>query len=139
MTGVGKNLMSRGGFAKARVEDENLRLGVQGPIKLPVARSSKINEIDGSEMLFAISTSFSRLIYADNELVRDWGRWLTDGNKKSNGAGLILTLNRASQTDVTKAKEILAENGIDAVVFAAEGDVATRYAELVHKLKKQND
>ena len=139
ITSVGKSLMSRSGFARVRADDENLRLGIQGPIKLPVAKSHKINEIDGSEMLFAISTSFSRLIYADNELVRDWGRWLTDGNKKSNGAGLILTLNRASATNVATAKEILAASGIDAVVFAAEGDVATRYAELAHKLKKHSD
>ncbi len=71
--------------------------------------------------------------------MHDWERWLTDGNRTTNGAGLLLTLNHASESEVTRAMEVLRERGIEAVVSASEGDVAVRYADLVGQLKKQND
>ncbi len=40
MTEIGKNFLGRANFARVRVNDENLRLGVESAIKLPVGRSS---------------------------------------------------------------------------------------------------
>ncbi|KAH8900039.1 hypothetical protein GQ53DRAFT_633848 [Thozetella sp. PMI_491] len=131
--------MGRSDFTRARVDDEGLRLRVESAITVPVGRSPKVNQVDGSDLLFGVSTTYSRLVYADNSLVKDWARWLTDGSQRSNGAGLVLTLNRGSPIEVTSAKEILQKHGIDAVVSTAEGDVAVRYADMVKLLKKQND
>ncbi|KAL1845134.1 hypothetical protein VTK73DRAFT_1057 [Phialemonium thermophilum] len=122
---------------RARVTDDRLRLETEKSISLPVPRSPLDAEIDASSLLFGISTTYSRLVYANHSLVRDWERWLTDGRRGSNGAGLVLTLHKASGEDVERASRALHAVGIDAVVqqSADHSDSATRYVELVRLLR----
>jgi len=81
-----------GDFARARLDDEKLPLRVEKAISLPMLRSPRPDELDASALLFGISTTFSRLSYANYSLVGDWARWLTDGRGRSNGATLLLAL-----------------------------------------------
>lgn len=123
-------------FANVRIQDPKLRLEVdRSALKLPVAGGVKTNEVDASALLFGISTTYSRLTYLDGALLRDWERWLTDGSGKSNGASLLLTLQKSSSTDADRMEKTLRSMGIDATVLVSDGAGESAYVDLVHKLK----
>ena len=131
----------RNGFSPARADDKNLVPPVKKSLKLPFTLSAKSNEVDASALLFGISTSYSRLTYANNSLIKDWERWLTDGKGSSNGASLVLTLHNSNKDEVAHISRALEVLGIDAVVrqSAADGDAASRYVELLHLLRSQKE
>lgn len=134
MTEVAGSFMKKD-FVNARIQDESLRLSVdRSALKLPVAGSVKANDVDASVLLFGISTTYSRLVYLDGSLMRDWERWLTDGTGNSNGASLVLTLQKSTEQEVNWVEEKLRSMGIDATVLLSEGTGESAYVDLLHKL-----
>jgi hypothetical protein len=59
-------------------------------------------------------------MYDDHAILRDWARWLTNGRERSNGAGLVVTLNGATDNEVKMVEEILLRQGIDAHVYSTK-------------------
>ncbi|KAB5532542.1 hypothetical protein GE09DRAFT_1144962 [Coniochaeta sp. 2T2.1] len=124
-------------FANARITDHDLKLPVDrtSPLKLPVAGSGKRTDVDASALLFGVSTTYSRLIYLDNTLMKEWERWLTDGNGNSNGASLLVSLQKSNRKEGDWVEERLRTAGVDAIVVLSEGAGETAYVDLVQKLK----
>ncbi|XXG99027.1 RNA methyltransferase tRNA(m5U54)methyltransferase [Hypoxylon texense] len=130
-------------FQRIRTDDERLDLRAERPpLRLSVAqRSPRPDGVNASALLFGISTSYDRLVYGNASLMADWARWLTGGEGTSNGAGLVLTLHRASGAEVESISSRLREAGIDAVVLPADGthDSAARYLDLAGLLARRKD
>ncbi|KAH8681219.1 hypothetical protein BX600DRAFT_429179 [Xylariales sp. PMI_506] len=127
-------------FKRVRVEDEGLELHAEQAIPLSLGESATPVTLDASALTFGISTSYNRVIYSNGSLVRDWTRWLTDGQGSSNGASIILTLQGANDDEVSDVKKKLGALGIDADVVPVEDalDTTTRYIELMHVLQERN-
>ena len=70
------------------------------PLNVAVTRSPYPSTVDASDLLFGISTSFDRLSEPKTGPIIEWSHWLTNGNGKSNGAGLILRLVDASNAEL---------------------------------------
>lgn len=147
VTKVGAKLMSAGSaFARVRMDDdeklqEKLLLPRDTtPIKLTMPHSPKPEEADASAILFGVATSYRRVTYADKALLRDWQRWLTDGKGGSNGAALVLSLQRATNKELAEVRALLRGLGIDAEVLAShvEADAYGHYAELAQVLQKRS-
>lgn len=135
MTDVAAKFMPKE-FSNARIQDESLKLGVdRTALKLPVAGGPKGSEVDASPLLFGISTTYSRLVYMDSVLIKDWERWLTDGNGRSNGATILLTLQKSNKQETDWVEDRLRSLGMDATVLLSEATGESAYAELLHKLK----
>lgn len=128
-------------FIRVRPEDEGLELHAEKTIQLPMSQSVTPDKVDAASLIFGTSSSYNRLTYANDSLVRDWARWLTDGKGRTNGASLVLTLHQTSNAEVGYISTKLRELGIDAVVLAASesSDVTTRYVQLLHMLSKRSD
>ncbi|KAK0643245.1 hypothetical protein B0T16DRAFT_415564 [Cercophora newfieldiana] len=132
------------GFTRARLDSDNIWLPAHAeipPLSLPIARTGpRPSSIDASSLLFGISTTYARLTYANNALLSDWAAWLTDGRGSSNGAGLVLTLHGATESQVKTIRDELHHLGIDVTLTAsAEGetDAGGRYAQLVQQMMRQ--
>jgi len=135
------------GFTHAHIEDDALKLGQdveKKPIALPMGRaisaSRKPASIDASSLLFGISSTYGRLVYADKALLHDWAAWLTDGRGASNGAGLVLSLHGASEAQVAAIRKSLHQLGVDVTVSASvegETDAGGRYAQLVQQMMRR--
>ncbi|KAI1855863.1 hypothetical protein JX265_012126 [Neoarthrinium moseri] len=140
MTQTSVKLLSRD-FQRVRIEDEKLDLQAEKAIQLPLRRSATPDQVDVFSLIFGISTSYSRLIYSNDSLMHDWARWLTDGKGRSNGASLVLTLQQASNAELSYVSTELRQLGIDAVVLPASDnlDITARYAELLHMLSRRSD
>jgi hypothetical protein len=106
------------------------------PLKLHVTKSPRPDEVDASILLFGASTTFERFSSKKSSPIKEWTRWLTDGNGNSNGAGLILALFNTSDTEIAHATERLHEVGINATVLASDIslDMPGRYVSLVNML-----
>lgn len=136
MTDVPHSFMSRD-FQRVRPDDEDLKLRAESAIQLPVSLSPMPHQLDASSLIFGTSTSYGRLTYADNSLVHDWARWLTDGRGRSNGATLFLALQQADgEEQVARTRSILQQLGIHAVVLLANDnlDVTSRYTKLLRHM-----
>lgn len=140
MTDTGLKFMARD-FEQVQLEEERLHLHAEKAVHLTVKRSTTPDQLDASSLIFGISSSYGRLTYADDALIRDWARWLTDGKGRTNGASIVLTLHRATNAEVSYLSTKLRGLGIDAVVLAANesSDVTARYVELLHMLSRRND
>ncbi|PNY27864.1 Uncharacterized protein TCAP_02209 [Tolypocladium capitatum] len=106
-------------------------------LALPIRRGARIEETDASDFLFGISTSYERVADRDWAVFRAWQRWLTKGKKRSNGAGLVLMLDRATDEQQYKVDQMLRDAGIDAYITTTDEPLskAWRYYELVRILK----
>ncbi|KAI1334805.1 hypothetical protein F5Y15DRAFT_264145 [Xylariaceae sp. FL0016] len=135
MTETSSNFMPND-FEWIHADDEELDLQAGKTVKLPLARSAAPSEADASALIFGISTSYGRLIHANSSLIHDWARWLTDGNGRSNGASLVLTLQRASSAEVGYIMSKIQEAGIEAIVLAADDkmDNTARYLDVIQRL-----
>lgn len=100
--------------AATYTEPVALQLPLPGPPELP-------DQVDASALLFGIVTTYSRLVASNASLLHDWSRWLTNGQGRSNGAGLLLVLHRASTSEVGHVSSKLRELGIDATVRSLTG------------------
>ena len=96
-------------------------------------------DVDGSPLLFGVSTTYARLVQADHAIPRDWAQWLTDGRGRSNGARLVLVLHGANDLQVQKIRDALRRLGVNANVSASRdgSDAGERYAQLVQQMMKQ--
>ncbi|KAI4869363.1 glycosyltransferase family 31 protein [Hypoxylon rubiginosum] len=142
MTEISKVPFMPRGFERIRTDDKQLDLRAESPpVRLSVTQSAKPDAVNASALLFGISTSYDRLTYGNASLMADWARWLTDGEGKSNGASLVLTLHRASGAEIETIGNKLREAGIDAVVLPANSthDSAARYLDLAGLLARRKD
>ncbi|KAK3390234.1 hypothetical protein B0H63DRAFT_519466 [Podospora didyma] len=98
-------------------------------------KSSTPAEVDASALMFGVATSYSRLDYTGHPIMHDWARWLTNGKGKSNGAGLVVALQEATETEVATIAAALKKLGIDATVVATPaGAKESPYAQVVTQL-----
>ncbi|POR37997.1 Uncharacterized protein TPAR_01799, partial [Tolypocladium paradoxum] len=104
---------------------------------LPIRSGARIEDTDASEFLFGVSTSYERVADRDWAVFRSWERWLTNGKGRSNGAGLVLMLDKATDGQLREVDRMLHDAGIDAytTATAAPTSMARRYYELVRTLK----
>lgn len=105
------------------------------PLTVELPSSQLPAAVNASHLLFGISTSKDRL---DHSVFKEWSYWLTDGNGNSNGGGLHLLLQDASEEDLKDVKSELEQLGIDACVERSDGklEMAVRYLSLVPTLYK---
>ncbi|QSZ31245.1 hypothetical protein DSL72_000808 [Monilinia vaccinii-corymbosi] len=103
------------------------------PLEIHVMKSPRPDEIDASELLFGVSTTYKRFSDQVNGPVKEWVRWLTDGNGTSNGAGLVLQLHDTTDEQWAAARKLLTEVGIAATVMHSDPslDMPGRYVDLV--------
>ncbi|KAF5677596.1 hypothetical protein FHETE_1647 [Fusarium heterosporum] len=106
-------------------------------LNLPVMKGPRPGQIDASEFVFAISTSFDRVARDDYAVVRDWARWMTGGNQHGNGANFMLVLDQGHYKQAKKLTEVLQSFGIDAQVTISEGQMSPvkRYFNMIEAVK----
>ncbi|KAI0838941.1 glycosyltransferase family 31 protein [Hypoxylon sp. FL0890] len=139
MTEISDSKFMSRDFQRVRVDDEQLDLHAEKTIPISVTKSATPDQVDASALLFGVSTSYDRLTYGNSSLIRDWARWLTNGNGASNGASLVLTLHRATTREINHISSTLHEKGIDAVVLPTDdtqGSTA-RYLDLIQLLNSR--
>ncbi|GJC96856.1 PH signal transduction protein [Colletotrichum higginsianum] len=121
-------------FQNVRWDDEGLSLDAQGAANLlSVTKSPKPGAVDASDLIFGISTSYDRLTYENDSLIKDWQRWLTNGRGSSNGATAVVTLHEASSREAWEIYEKLHGAGIDATVIPLQESVEkeSRYLDMI--------
>ncbi|RFU35003.1 hypothetical protein B7463_g1312, partial [Scytalidium lignicola] len=126
-------------FTKFNLDhDTSLPLSTSSSIELEVTRSPRPGQIDATALLFGVSTTFKRFNDSLTSPVKEWKRWLTDENGRSNGAGLVLCLFEPTNDELRYAARVLLDAGIDATVQPSdpELDMAGRYVDLVGILHK---
>ncbi|KAF4513403.1 hypothetical protein G6O67_000678 [Ophiocordyceps sinensis] len=104
---------------------------------LPARDDARAGQTDASDLLFGISTSYERIADRDWALLRAWQRWLTGANKESNGAGLVLMLDKATDRQLQEIDDELYRRGLAAYLMSTEEpmSMAKRYHELVRIFK----
>ncbi|OWO97415.1 hypothetical protein B2J93_1012 [Marssonina coronariae] len=105
-------------------------------VNVHIKHSPRPDQIDASELLFAASTTYDRFNNEKTSPIKEWARWLTDGNGHSNGAGIILALFDTTDENLKLAAEKLESLGINATVVPSSLDLnmAGRYVDLVRML-----
>ncbi|TVY42030.1 hypothetical protein LSUB1_G002996 [Lachnellula subtilissima] len=128
------------GFDSIDIRNPPPRTTCLKPIDVPVPRSPIPNTVNASELLFGISTTYSRLTDEEISPINEWAHWLTDGNGKSNGAGLILRLIDASKEELEEARHVMASMGMDVKVYPTDSSIemAKRYLSLLPALYKDS-
>lgn len=106
-------------------------------MELPVPASPLLGQVDASDFLFGISTTYARIRDRDYAMIKAWSRWLTDGHHHSNGASLVVVLNQARTEELEEVDRALQATGIDCWVTTTEDpmSMARRYFELARILK----
>lgn len=106
------------------------------PLEVPVSRSPYPKTVDASDLLFGISTTYDRLKDPKTTPLKEWAHWLTDGREKSNGAGLILRLIDASESELEETRRMMTSLGMDVKVYPSDSSVhmAQRYLSLLPAL-----
>lgn len=124
------------GFETIDIFNLPTHISCPAPLNVPVTASGTPKSVDASEFLFGISTTFSRLNDPKISPVVEWAHWLTDGNGKSNGAGLVLRLVDATERELSDIQHWLLFLGIDAKVYASDSSIemAQRYLSLLPTL-----
>lgn len=119
-------------FKNISIKEENF-LPSGDVLKIHVKRSPRPSQIDASKMLFAASTTPERFNDKRFSPVKEWVRWLTDGQGKSNGARMVLALFKSNSTQISATQDTLASLGINATVVRANRDLdmPRRYLDLV--------
>ncbi|KAM0326739.1 hypothetical protein ACHAQA_006612 [Verticillium albo-atrum] len=106
------------------------------PLEVSVPQSRFPADVDLSDFMFAISTTYDRLSHPTT--IQEWAYWLTDNNGRPNGGKLLLRLVDASDPEIKDVTQRLADAGIDAEVGAwdsrIEKEMAVRYLDLVPML-----
>ncbi|CRK15473.1 hypothetical protein BN1723_017429, partial [Verticillium longisporum] len=99
------------------------------PLDLEVPQSPFPANVDLSDYIFALTTTFKRLKHP--KTIEEWAYWLTDGNGRTNGGKLLVRLTDASDVELRDVTQRLADVGIDAEVSACdsriEKEMAVRY------------
>lgn len=105
-------------------------------LDLHVKQSPRPDQVDASNMIFGVSTTYERFTAENTSPIKEWERWLTDGHGHSNGAGLILALFNCSASELNHAEQKLDKAGINATVLHSniDLDMPGRYVDLVSML-----
>jgi hypothetical protein len=113
-------------------DDTSPALRAKAKMELPVAMSSVPGTIDASELLFGVATNYQRLVANDLARIKMWARFLTNGHRQSNGATLVVLLEKASASQVEEVDKYLEVYGIDAYIASSDGEMSMpqRYMEL---------
>ncbi|KAM0563196.1 hypothetical protein ACHAPJ_000912 [Fusarium lateritium] len=121
-------------------DPERRNLVARQELNLPILGGPRPGQIDASDFLFAISTSFDRVVRDDYAVAKDWARWMTGGNEHGNGASFLLVLDQGHYQQAKKLNEVLNGFGIDAHVTISEGQVspARRYFNMIEAAKKHS-
>lgn len=133
LTNTSQELFPRG-WKKIKLSDvEKLPADTLEPLEIHVMKTPRPDEIDASELLFGVSTTYKRFSDKVDGPVKEWVRWLTDGNGTSNGAGLVLQLHDTTDDQLAAAQKLLTGVGIDATVIHSDPslDMPGRYVDLV--------
>ncbi|KAK2000130.1 hypothetical protein LX36DRAFT_572916 [Colletotrichum falcatum] len=138
-----KQGLAENGFRNLRWDDENSgpETGGGAASALPVPKSPRPAAVDASSLLFGVSTSYDRLTYDGDSLIRDWQRWLTDGRGAPNGATIVVTLHQATSRQAWEIYQKLQDAGIDATVvpLGANSDDTAGYLDMVRVLLDVNE
>ncbi|KAH6895552.1 hypothetical protein B0T10DRAFT_478272 [Thelonectria olida] len=112
-------------------------LVAQMQLDVVVPESPLPHQVDASDFLFAVSTTYLQVMEAEFAMVKDWARWMTGGNRYGNGATFILVLDMAKDHQVAELSEILKFHGIDAYVTTstAHMSAAQRYLGMLQIIK----
>ncbi|PNH40913.1 hypothetical protein VD0004_g6128 [Verticillium dahliae] len=121
-------------FRTLRLSESNVHEAeCRKPLDLEVPRSPFPANVDLSDYIFALTTTFKRLKHP--KTIEEWAYWLTDGNGRTNGGKLLVRLTDASDVELRDVTQCLADVGIDAEVSACdsriEKEMAVRYVGLV--------
>jgi hypothetical protein len=105
-------------------------------MELPVRKSPLPGTADARDFLFGVSTTYKRLTDPKTSPMLEWAHWLTDGNGKSNGGGLILRLVDAADDQLEEARKRISSLGIDVKVYHSDSSIemAQRYLSLLPTL-----
>lgn len=121
------------------VEQPNVSdLSAKGRMELPIPKGRPTDKpLRASDFVFGVSTTYSRVMEKDKAIVKSWQRWLTNGGKRSNGASLVVMLDRANDAQVKEIERILLTAKIEAQVMGTKEalSAARRYFELTKLLK----
>ncbi|KAF7560604.1 hypothetical protein G7046_g3541 [Stylonectria norvegica] len=117
---------------------DRLKLMAKRQLDVPVPGSPLPEQIDASDFLFGMSSTYQHVSEHDYALVKDWARWLTGGNKYGNGATFVLVLDQTRDEQVNEVEAVLDKFGIDAYVTTSIGFMSTarRYFEMVEVMKE---
>lgn len=102
-------------------------------IMLPVSTPLAPGAVGAPHLVFGLSTTYERMVSQDCARIRAWTRFLTDGQGVSNGATLVVILDRSRDEEVDDVLERLRAYGIDAYVTTTDDrlSMASRYLELL--------
>lgn len=116
---------------------DRLDLYAKKRMELPVPMSPLLGQVDASDFLFGVSTTYARIRDRDYAMIKAWSRWLTDGHHHSNGASLVVVLNQARNDELEEVDRMLQATGIDCWVTTTEEpmSMARRYFELSRILR----
>ncbi|KAI1195285.1 glycosyltransferase family 31 protein [Nemania serpens] len=94
-----------------------------------------------SDFMFGVSTTFKRFSGEKTTPVNEWIYWLTDGKGHSNGGKLVLLLLDATEEQITHARTVLRNAGIDVDVYHSDStmEMAVRYLTLIPTLYQHPD
>ncbi|KAK1962412.1 hypothetical protein LY78DRAFT_586692 [Colletotrichum sublineola] len=135
-----KQRLAGNGFRNLRWDDENVGLKTGEAVSVtPVPKSPSPGGVDASSLLFGVSTSYNRLKYDGDSLIRDWQRWLTD-DRGPNGATIVVTLHQATSRQAWEIQQKLQDAGIDAAVVPLNKDLdnTSRYLDMITVLLDVN-
>jgi hypothetical protein len=123
-------------FEVIELKDPALTSKCYEPLEITVPKSPFPKTADASELLFGISTTYKRLTDEKTSPLDEWAHWLTDGQGKSNGAGLILRLVDATDAQLYDTQRVLRSMGIDVKVSHSNSaiEMAQRYLSLLPAL-----
>ncbi|PNH35587.1 hypothetical protein BJF96_g1524 [Verticillium dahliae] len=103
-------------FRTLRLSESNVHEAeCRKPLDLEVPQSPFPANVDLSDYIFALTTTFKRLKHP--KTIEEWAYWLTDGNGRTNGGKLLVRLTDASDVELRDVTQCLADVGIDAEWF----------------------
>ncbi|KAI0911756.1 glycosyltransferase family 31 protein [Ustulina deusta] len=111
------------------------------PLNVYVPESPYPSTGNLSDFMFGVSTTFKRFSGEKTSPVNEWIYWLTDGKGHSNGGKLILLLLDATEEQITHARTVLRNAGIDVDVYHSDStmEMAVRYLTLIPTLYNHPD
>ncbi|KAI1368884.1 glycosyltransferase family 31 protein [Xylaria arbuscula] len=111
------------------------------PLNVYVPESPYPSTGNLSDFMFGVSTTFKRFSGEKTSPVNEWIYWLTDGKGNSNGGKLILLLLDATEDQITHARTVLRNAGIDVDVYHSDStmEMAVRYLTLIPTLYNHPD
>ena len=105
-------------------------------LQIHVKRSPRPNKVDASKLMFAASTTPERFNDEKMSPLKEWVRWLTDGDGHTNGALMILSLSKGTNSQFKATEATLRKLGINATVYHANEELTmpTRYMDLIRMM-----